>query len=143
MESDPNKKESKGKRILKKAIRRNSKSGNNSQSSALSLGIGATRSKSFENKRLSIEINDSTPLPTPDGTERTDVHNAPKLNIDDEQPQASKKAVDINEGYNTVHEEMASATSKDAKILSPNVKSPRTSEVDGSKRNLKRVGSNL
>ncbi|XP_045449195.1 uncharacterized protein LOC123657717 [Melitaea cinxia] len=141
MESDPNKKESKGKRILKKANRRNSKSGNNSQSSAFSLGIGATRSKSFENKRLSIEINDSTPLPTPDGTERTDVHNASKLNIDDEQPQASKKAVDINEGYNTVHEEIASA--KDAKILSPNVKSPRTSEVDGSKRNLKRVGSNL
>ncbi|CAH2085670.1 unnamed protein product [Euphydryas editha] len=141
MESDPNKKESKGKRILKKAIRRNSKSSNNSQSSALTNGVGATRSKSFENKRLSIEINDSTPLPTSDGTERTEhghCDRAPKLNIDVEQPQASKKVVDINEGFNTVHKEAASATSKDVKILSPNVKSPRTSEVDGSKRNLKR-----
>ncbi|VVC94488.1 unnamed protein product [Leptidea sinapis] len=59
MENDPNKKESKGKRILKKALRRISKSSNNSQTSTDNISV--TRSKSFENKRLSVEINESTP----------------------------------------------------------------------------------
>nr|XP_026485640.1 uncharacterized protein LOC113393132 [Vanessa tameamea] len=143
MESDPNKKESKGKRILKKAIRRNSKSSNNSQNSALSQGSGATRSKSFENKRLALEINDSTPLPTPDGTERAEHgHNSPRLNIDEPQQvhkdddggMRSKKTVDINEGHNTVYEETPAANSTNAKNIS------NLSVVDASKRNLKRVG---
>ncbi|XP_050349213.1 AN1-type zinc finger protein 6 isoform X1 [Nymphalis io] len=141
MESDPNKKESKGKRILKKAIRRNSKSSNNSQSSALSQGSGATRSKSFENKRLSVDINDSTPLPTPDGTERAEhSHNGPRLNIDEPQQvhrddhdgMRSKKTVDINEGHNTVYEETPPANSNNAKNTS------NLSLVDGTKKILKR-----
>ncbi|KOB71955.1 AN1-type zinc finger protein 5 [Operophtera brumata] len=65
MENDPNKKESKGKRIFKKARRRNSNSSNSGQNSE--HGVGVSRSKSTENKNLSIEINDGTPLPKPDG----------------------------------------------------------------------------
>ncbi|XP_046967617.1 AN1-type zinc finger protein 6 isoform X1 [Vanessa cardui] len=140
MESDPNKKESKGKRILKKAIRRNSKSSNNSQSSALSQGSGATRSKSFENKRLSLEINDSAPLPTPDGADRAEhSRTSPRLTADeppghkdDHGGVRAKKTVDINEGHNTVYEEAPAANTTNAKNIS------NLSVVDASKKNLKR-----
>ncbi|OWR48127.1 AN1-type zinc finger protein 6 isoform X1 [Danaus plexippus] len=124
MENDPSKKESKGKRILKKALRRNSKSSNNSQSSPLDLSIGS-RSKSFENKRASIEINDSTPLPTPDGTSEIAEHSrgrlAPKVKAE-EDVRPAKKTVDINETRNTVQDEEPAASV----------------DVDGSKKNLKR-----
>ncbi|CAG9579923.1 unnamed protein product [Danaus chrysippus] len=118
MENDPSKKESKGKRILKKALRRNSKSSNNSQNSPLDLSIGS-RSKSFENKRASIEINDSTPLPTPDGTSEVAEYSK-KIKIE-EDVRPAKKTVDINETRNTVQDEPAASV-----------------DVDGSKKNLKR-----
>ncbi|KPI99401.1 PREDICTED: zinc finger AN1 domain-containing stress-associated protein 15 isoform X1 [Papilio xuthus] len=62
MENDPSKKESKGKRILKKALRRNSKSSNNNSGAD---DTSVSRSKSFQSKRRGVEIND--PLPTPEG----------------------------------------------------------------------------
>lgn len=147
MENDPNKKESKGKRILKKATRRNSKSSNTSQNSALSQSVAVSRSKSFENKRLSIEINDSTPLPTPDGTtDKADhAHYAPGLKIEDSTQRIQdnskdelklKKTVDIKEDFNTIHEEVAEVGSKNSKT------SPKygSAEIGTSKKYLKRVG---
>lgn len=152
MENDPSKKESKGKRIFKKAIRRNSKSNNSSQNSALEVGIGVSRSKSFENKRQSQEINDSTPLPKPDGTKES-VEVAGKSKIDDKTagptqvagPNVggkSRKSVDIQENRNIVFG-TPSASKKDAKLLisSPKleIKDQRPSEAEGPKKNLKRV----
>ncbi|XP_021191566.2 AN1-type zinc finger protein 5 isoform X2 [Helicoverpa armigera] len=148
MENDPSKKESKGKRIFKKAIRRNSKSNNSSQNSALEQGIGVTRSKSFENKRLSIEINDSAPLPTPDGTkEKVDAGQKIKLEdksqnqecaltIQDQLTDSGKnrKVVGIQDTKETP------SGSKSAKFISPKleIKEPRPSEAEGGKKNLKR-----
>lgn len=152
MENDPSKKESKGKRILKKAIRRNSKSNNNSQSSAMEQGIGVSRSKSFENKRLSIEINDSTPLPMPDGTKEKVEHDIPqKLKIDEKlfpsQDGPSdevklKKVVEIQESRNEIFGETATASKNSAKPrTSPRLekRNDRISEIDPNKKSLKRV----
>lgn len=153
MENDPSKKESKGKRILKKAIRRNSKSSNNnSQSSAMEQGIGVSRSKSFENKRLSIEINDSTPLPKPDGAKETVEHDTPqKLKIDErlfpsqDGPSDEvklKKVVEIQESRNEIFSESATASKNSAKPRSsPRLekKDDRISEIDAHKKSLKRV----
>ncbi|XP_022826066.1 zinc finger A20 and AN1 domain-containing stress-associated protein 6 isoform X1 [Spodoptera litura] len=144
MENDPSKKESKGKRIFKKAIRRISKSNNSSQNSALEQGISVTRSKSFENKGLSIEINDSAPLPTPDGTkEKPDA--SQKIKLDDraqnEPPQdpitdaGKANKVGIQE-----YKEVPSVSNKGIKISSPKLenKDQRSSEAEGGKKNLKR-----
>lgn len=146
MENDPNKKESKGKRTLKKAVRRSSKSSNNSQNSALSQSVAVSRSKSFENKRLSIEINDSTPLPTPDGTtdkaERARYAPEPKIEDKTQRVQDNsnaelklKKIVGIKEDFNTIHEEAAAVGSKNSKT------SPKygSAEIGSSKKYLKRV----
>ncbi|XP_075975925.1 zinc finger AN1-type doctor no isoform X1 [Anticarsia gemmatalis] len=149
MENDPSKKESKGKRIFKKAIRRNSKSNNSSQNSALEVGIGVSRSKSFENKRQSLEINDSTPLPKPDGTkESADIAGKSKL---DEKTAAqnqtalltnakARKSVDIQENRNEVFGGSASVSKRVAKLLSPKleIKDQRPPEADGVKKSLKR-----
>ncbi|CAK1543902.1 unnamed protein product [Leptosia nina] len=151
MENDPNKKESKGKRILKKALRRSSKSSNNSQGSATD-SVAVTRSKS-ENKRLSIEINDSAPLPTPDGTKRaTDANSAgsklkaenrtrpSKLSVDrNGAPRDSKleKVVEIQEERNVSYPPDETGTSADAKAkASPRVEDRRPLESD--KKSLKR-----
>ncbi|XP_045767487.1 uncharacterized protein LOC123868873 isoform X2 [Maniola jurtina] len=101
MEKDLNKKESKGKRIFKKATRRNSTSNNNSQNSSLEHSVGVSRSKSFENKRLSVDINDTKPLPTPDGTsEKSDSLTAPKLKIEE------KSSAEIKRAYQDRHSEL-------------------------------------
>ncbi|CAH0673881.1 unnamed protein product [Spodoptera exigua] len=141
MENDPSKKESKGKRIFKKAIRRISKSNNSSQNSALEQGIGVTRSKSFENKRLSIEINDSAPLPTPDGTkEKPDA--SQKIKLDDHAQNESNQdpikvaaKVGIKE-----HKEAPSGSNKGVKLSSPKleIKNQRPSDAESGKKNLKR-----
>lgn len=157
MENDPNKKESKGKRILKKAIRRNSKSNNNSQSSAMEQSIGVSRSKSFENKRLSIEINDSTPLPMPDGTKEKVEHNESvhKPKIDErlypgqEGPSDElklKKVVEIQESRNEVFGESATVSKNSSRTRSSprlDKKNDRVSEIDPNKKSLKRVRSSI
>ncbi|CAB3235425.1 unnamed protein product [Arctia plantaginis] len=152
MENDPSKKESKGKRIFKKAIRRNSKSNSGSQNSALEVGIGVSRSKSFENKHQSLEINDSTPLPKPDGTKEI-LESSAKSKVDDKAADHNqesaptlesngRKSVDIQENRNQLIGISPSASKKDAKqILSPpklEIKDQRPSEADGVKKNLKR-----
>jgi hypothetical protein len=153
MENDPSKKESKGKRILKKAIRRNSKSSNNnSQSSAMDQMVGVSRSKSFENKHLSIEINDSTPLPTPDGAkEKVDHDSGQKPKIDDKlfpnqqrlpDEVKSKKVVEIHENKNEVFGETTNVSKGSTKSRnSPRLdrKSDRFIEPETSKKSLKRV----
>nr|XP_034828394.1 AN1-type zinc finger protein 3 homolog isoform X2 [Maniola hyperantus] len=102
MEKDLNKKESKGKRIFKKATRRNStSSNNNSQNSSCEHSVGVSRLKSFENKRLSVEINDTKALPTPDGTsEKSDSFTAPKLKIEE------KSSAEIRPVYQDRHSEL-------------------------------------
>lgn len=152
MENDPSKKESKGKRIFKKAIRRNSKQSNNSsQNSALEQGIGVSRSKSFENKRGSIEINDSAPLPTPDGTkEKLDA--AQKVKLDDntlnqecalpslEQPTDAGHKKNIQDARNQ-NKATPSGSNKGVKISSPKleIKDERPSgAAPGVKKSLKR-----
>lgn len=158
MEDDPNKKESKGKRILKKAIRRNSKS-NNSQSSGQS-SIGVSRSKSFENQRLSIEINDSTPLPKPDGTKEklegsaSNQKNKTDAKIEGQEFKRSslqdrllkdikaKKIVAIQESQNEVFEDNAhdiDTPRKDEDFKSPDDKKELDTTAGFSKKNLKRV----
>ncbi|KAI5646866.1 AN1-like zinc finger domain-containing protein [Phthorimaea operculella] len=122
MENDPNKKESKGKRLLKKAVRRNSKSsnGNGSQSSVVEV----TRSKSFEKKagEAAAPARATTLPPAPDGpSDRPDaapppppgkmvaiheehnrhippapsgLHLAPaKLSLDNNQPETSRRGL--------------------------------------------------
>lgn len=154
MENDPSKKESKGKRIFKKAIRRNSKSNSGSQNSTLEVGsLGVSRSISFENKHQSLEINDSTPLPKPDGTKEI-LEPSAKSKLDDKaagrnQESAptvesnGRKSVDIQEHLNQLFDISPSASKKGAKqILSPpklEIKDQRPSEEDGAKKNLKRV----
>ena len=149
MENDPSKKESKGKRIFKKAIRRNSKSNNSSQNSALEQGIGVSRSKSFENKRVSIEINDSAPLPTPDGTKEK-VEAAQKIKLEDK-TQNQDRSKDAGQKKNIIglqdarnqNKETPSGSNKGVKISSPKleIKDERPSEPAISlKKNLKRVG---
>lgn len=153
MENDPNQKDSKGKRIFRKIIRRSSKTSNNSQKSSLELGAGASQSKSFENKRSSVEINDSTPLPTPDGSsERVDSLPAPKLKIGEKasakmhrshQERLSelklKKTVGIKEEFNEILEEETASTSK-ATTAAEFLKPEQPLKADNSKRALKRVG---
>lgn len=153
MENDPSKKESKGKRIFKKAIRRNSKSSNNSQNSPLESGINISRSKSFENKHLSIEINDSTPLPTPDGTnEKVEYSHLGQKNIEEKEipkdfnftrpsEEVKVKKVEIRENRNEIYDEPATASNKDAKSkTSPRLeKNERLIETGDGKRSLKRV----
>lgn len=156
MENDPNKKESKGKRLFKKAIRRSSKSSNGSQQSALEQGISVTRSKSFENKQRSIEINDSTPLPTPEGPKDKAEHNEPGLRLKEDRSLArelaaakqagpsdevqGKKVVDIQEQRNEVFGE-AATDSKDTKLRSASKldKKNERLEPESSRRGLKRV----
>ncbi|CAG4945821.1 unnamed protein product [Colias eurytheme] len=157
MENDPNKKESKGKRILKKALRRSSKSSNNSQSSATD-SVAVSRSKSFENKRLSIEINESTPLPTPDGTKETAESNSAntktktenktrpptKLSVNRNGPSREsrlEKVVEIQEDRNLVYPPPENtSTSKDIKLrTSPRpVKDEPNTDIGGDKKSLKR-----
>ncbi|XP_072929333.1 uncharacterized protein drn isoform X1 [Epargyreus clarus] len=157
MEDDPNKKESKGKRILKKAIRRNSKS-NNSQSSVQN-NSGVSRSKSFENQRLSVEINDSTPLPKPDGTkENLEGSVSTQKNKTDTKVEAqeykrsslqdrllkdmkAKKIVAIQESQNEVFEDNAhdiETPRKDEDFKSPDDKKEPDATAGFSKKNLKR-----
>ncbi|CAH0399095.1 unnamed protein product [Chilo suppressalis] len=152
MENDPSKKESKVKRILKKAIRRNSKASNNSQSSAMEQTVGVSRSKSFENKHMSIQINDSTPLPTPDGTKETIEHSEPsqrqkteeKLSLGQNAPIDQvklKKIVEIQENKNEFFEEAPSMSKGSIKSKnSPRLEkqSERYSEPEPMKKNLKR-----
>ncbi|XP_049870858.1 uncharacterized protein LOC126370147 [Pectinophora gossypiella] len=153
MENDPNKKESKGKRLFKKAIRRNSKSNNSSQQSALEQSASVSRSKSFENKQQSEEVNDSTPLPTPEGPHERAEHNEAQKHRPDDKPRAQeltlrnvgpfdvvkgKKIVDIQEKHNQVF-----GSSPDQ----PKLKSPQDTvkqkdyflEPETSKRGVKRV----
>lgn len=158
MEDDPNKKESKGKRLLKKAIRRNSKS-NNSQSSTQN-SIGVSRSKSFENQRLSVEINDSTPLPKPDGTKeklegsastlknktdaKVDVQEFKRSSLQDRllKDIKAKKIVAIQESQNEVFEDNAhdiETPRKDEDFKSPDDKKELDAAAGFSKKNLKRV----
>ncbi|XP_053605883.1 AN1-type zinc finger protein 5 isoform X1 [Plodia interpunctella] len=143
MENDPSKKDSKGKRILKKAIRRNSKSSNSSQNSALEQGMSVSRSKSFENQHPSIKINDSAPLPTPDGTKERDHANiGQKTKLEETLSDSnaapadkSKKVVDIQEGRNEVYGEAGTVSKMEAKM------SPRLEpvpEAGSSKKSLKR-----
>lgn len=154
MENDPSKKESKGKRIFKKAIRRNSKSNNSSQNSALEQGIDVTRSKSSDNKRASIKINDSAPLPTSDGTKEK-VDAAQKIKLEDitqnqecaltiqDQPTDAGQKKNVPGSQDARKPQMPSGSTKGVKISSPKleIKDERPSEVALSfKKNLKRVG---
>lgn len=154
MENDPSKKESKGKRMLKKAIRRNSKASNNSQSSAMEQSVGVSRSKSFENKHLSIEINDSTPLPMPDGTKEKNEHESgQKQKLDDKlfhsQDGATdevklKKVVEIHENRNEFFGESANMSKGSTKSKnSPRLdkRNERQFEPEINKKSLKRVGN--
>lgn len=149
MENDPNKKESKGKRIFKKALRRNSKSSNSGQNSE--QGVGVSRSESTENKNLSIEINDGTPLPKPDGAKNKTDNSAGGQNmgvklsvIQDSSVEVSKgkKTVEIHESNNRLFIETLTVSEGNAK---PNnetslvVKEQHHSSLDGVKNNLKRV----
>ncbi|XP_059053527.1 AN1-type zinc finger protein 5 isoform X1 [Achroia grisella] len=137
MENDPSKKESRGKRIFKKAIRRNSKSSNNSQSSTLETDIGVSRSKSFENKRLPIEINESTPLLTPDGTIENPEYSGTEQNkIEGKIISLSgpsnvmklKKVVEIHEDLNEIYDE-STVSNKD-------VRSKTSAELERNERNI-------
>lgn len=128
MENDPNKKEFKGKRILKKALRRTSKSSNSSNNES---NLGVSRSKSFESKRAAgaETANDSAPLPRPDGATAT----AADDKITDI---ALKKTVDIQEQHNIIHEDQTPVSTRDLKLSSQN---DINSEPSTSKKNLKRV----
>lgn len=151
MENDPNKKESKGKRIFKKAIRRNSKSSNSSQNSTLEAGIGATPSKSLENKTQSSESNISVPLPKPNGiTETEEPSFKIQLNVkSDSQNQKAetsvglktRKIVDIQENHNEVFGDSSSASKKNAKSVSAKLelKDQQPSSTNSVKKGLKRV----
>lgn len=152
MEDDPNKKESKGKRLLKKALRRSSKSSNNSQSSTAD-SVTVSRSRS-ENKRLSIDSRDRAPLPAPGGTKpaadangtsatlKAESRTRPstRLSLSRNNREARlEKVVEIQEERNISYPPDDTGTSKGAKA-----KSPRPNEgpleLGGDKKRLKRVG---
>ncbi|XP_030030698.1 AN1-type zinc finger protein 5 isoform X1 [Manduca sexta] len=153
MENDPSKKESKGKRIFKKAIRRNSKSNNNTgQNSSLEQGISVSRSKSFENKHMSIDINDSAPLPTPDGTKEKIDHGATeqKIKLDDKTLERGspaqgrvdqvkvKRAAQIQKNRDQPLAESPAFSKKTVKLNTPTVSiAEQPSETDR-RKNLKR-----
>lgn len=138
MENDPNKKESKGKRIFKKAVRRNSKSSNIGQGSALEhQGIGGTRSRSLEGPGGALETSVSVPLPKPDGT------NSPQQGITSATVRSDIKwrKIEIRESHNETIAETPHLDSKELLLRAPNNTS--LSSQDGVKRNLKRVGYDL
>lgn len=148
MENDPNKKESKGKRIFKKALRRNSKSSSSGQNS--DQGVGVSRSKSAENKNLSIEINEGTLLPKPDGAKKKADSSANQAAtgrlsiIHDSSTDVArgKKNVEIHESHNKMIDETLTVSEGNAKpndVALPVVNQQRLSIQDGVKRNLKRV----
>ncbi|KAJ2947382.1 hypothetical protein O0L34_g17150 [Tuta absoluta] len=124
MENDPNKKESKGKRLLKKAVRRNSKSsnGNGSQSSVVEV----TRSKSFEKKAGddAAPARASTLLPAPDGPRDGDRPDAA--------PPPSSKMVSIDEERNRVMPAPSALHLASAKLTLDN------NQPETSRRGLKR-----
>lgn len=144
MENDPNKKDSKGKRLFKKAIRRNSKNNTNGtqQSAIMEQGISVSRSKSFENKNGSGGLNDSTPLPTPDGPSDKAEHDSAKhragsVRLSDEAK--TKKIVDIQEARNEIFEEAATDSKKDSRSRSTLKLDKKSLEPQSSRRGLKRV----
>ncbi|KAM3967069.1 uncharacterized protein ACR2FA_011923 [Aphomia sociella] len=154
MENDPNKKESKGKRIFKKVLRRNSKSNNSSQKSTLDSGIAVSLSKSFENKRLPLELNDSTPLPTPDGTKEKPEYSNVAQEIIEEKVKSQeldktgpsdevkvRKVVEIHENHNEIYDEPAGVSKRDAKLKTSSriENNDRPIEADNGKKSLKRV----
>lgn len=151
MENDPNKKESRVKRLIKKAKKRSSKSSNNSQNSALEV----SRSESLDNKHVSIKINESTPLPKAEGGTKEETDNSSTGNkiILDKKKQndaglakkdviKSKKNVDIQENRNEVFEAIAS-TSADKNTTSIPANADTKDETflkpESTKRSLKRV----
>lgn len=144
MENDPNKKDSKGKRLFKKAIRRNSKNNNNGsqQSAIMEQGVSVSRSKSFENKGGSERLNDSTPLPTPDGPSDKAEHEAAKHRAGPVGPSDEvkvKKIVDIQEARNEIFEEAATDSKKDSRSRSTLKLDKKSLEPESSRRGLKRV----
>ncbi|XP_004930542.1 AN1-type zinc finger protein 6 isoform X1 [Bombyx mori] len=78
MENDPNKKESRGRRLFKKVIRRKSKSSDDGKNSKLERRN--EESASIENKSGSEDINDSSSLRNVDGTKGVDPQ---KIKLDD------------------------------------------------------------
>lgn len=144
MENDPNKKDSKEKRIIKKTKRRNSKSSNNSQNSGLDRNNG---SKSLKNKNLALGLN-GTPLPKPDGSKQRNNYSATGLKLDDKNQLSvlisnkdasndkAKMNLSIQENQNDVFEEVASASLKSPLTIDSKDESFRKPDT---KRTLKRV----
>lgn len=131
MENDPNKKDSKGKRIFKKALRRNSKTSNSGQGSGLEQGIGVSRSKSFEPAG-------GAPLPEPGGAAEPP---APLGGPDRLCDTLKSKKVEIRESQNkTIAELPVANNNANANESFSDLKEPGLSIQDSAKRNLKRVG---
>ncbi|XP_061704510.1 uncharacterized protein LOC133515896 isoform X1 [Cydia pomonella] len=120
MENDPNKKESKGKRLLKKALRR--KTSNNSQGSGQEHAPPG-RAKSFDKRGQALDVNNSAPLPAADGAPPAPADHRPA------------KMVDIQESRNESFPPDAHAQSNDQTLK---LDTPRSSEPETSKKTLKR-----
>lgn len=140
MENDPNKKDSKGKRLIKKALRRRS----SNQSSTLELGGGGgvSRSKSEESKQglaaaAAAADRDNAPLPAPDAPDAPPPEPA---TADTDAGPSARKMVDIQEDKNLVYEEVATGSTTDKSRTSLKL-DENNSEPGTSRRALKRVGS--
>lgn len=151
MENDPNKKESKGKRILKKALRRNSKSNNSSQHSAIEQSITDSKSKNYEEKCISIEVNQSALLTKSDGTneklhQESVVHKIKldnRIQIEKSQPlengHGKTRLYKVDETKDESPQEDSLPIDKDVKLNTPTNASNERSRLDSSKNILKRV----
>ncbi|XP_063388492.1 AN1-type zinc finger protein 6 isoform X1 [Cydia fagiglandana] len=132
MENDPNKKESKGKRLLKKALRR--KTSNNSQGSGQEHAPPG-RAKSFDKRGQALDVNNSAPLPAAAA--------AAAAAADSAQPQPERapadhraaKMVDIQESRNEIFAADAHAQPDDKTLK---LDTPRSPQPETSKKTLKR-----
>ncbi|XP_063542726.1 AN1-type zinc finger protein 6 isoform X1 [Cydia strobilella] len=135
MENDPNQKESKGKRLLKKALRR--KTSNNSQGSGQEHASPG-RAKSFDKRGQALDVNNSASLPAAAATTTTTA----ATNVtatDGVQPQLADhrpaKMVDIQESRNEIFAADADAQPDDKTLK---LDTPRSPQPETSKKTLKR-----
>ncbi|XP_063374384.1 AN1-type zinc finger protein 6 isoform X1 [Cydia amplana] len=130
MENDPNKKESKGKRLIKKALRR--KTSNNSQGSGQEHAPPG-RMKSFDKRGPALDVNNSVPLPAAAA--------AAAAAADGVQPERAPadhrpvKMVDIQESRNEIFPADADARPDDKTLK---LDTPRSPQPETSKKTLKR-----
>lgn len=137
MENDPNKKESRGRRLFKKVIRRKSKSSDDGKNSKLERTN--EESASIENKSGSEDINDSSSLRNVDGTKGADPQ---KIKLDDKLELSRIRTDSVQEDVLRIQDD-EKTEEYSSKHVRPNTQTvtikESTNQIQTRKTSLKRV----